>query len=163
VAVISCEPTKSLKVLNIPASVEYKGKKYTVTQVCAGDYVIDEYNWWGYTSELGFPRVYDTLVPLISDKNAKNSNITEVVFPSTIKRNVASLGNLTKLKKIVFKGTKAPALIAFSDQNYNTAIIYVPSKALTAYKKTTWRKGNYEEFVYYNVYSEKSKIKLKTY
>jgi hypothetical protein len=163
VTVISVEPSKSMKVLTIPSSVEYKGKKYLVTQICAGDYVIDEYSWYNYTPKSGFPRVYDTLVPLISDKNAKYCNITEVVMPSTIKRTVSNLGNLPNLKKIIFKGTTAPTLIALSDQNYKTATIYVPSKALAAFQKTTWRKGNYEEFVLYNGYSKESNIRLKTY
>lgn len=162
VTVISCNPAASVKVLNIPSSVEYNGKKYTVTQVCAGDYVIDEENWWAYTSEAGFPRRYDTVEPFISDKNAKGCNITKIVFPSTIKRTVSNLGHLTKLKKIVFKGTKAPALIAFSEQNYNTATVYMPAKALTAYKKAPWKwtEGEYE---YYGSYKKDSIIKLKSY
>jgi hypothetical protein len=163
VTIISSEPTKSQKVLAIPSSVDYKGKKYTVTQVSAGDYIIDELNWKAYTPKNGYPRIYDTLAPLISDKFAKASNITEVVYPSTIKRTVSSLGNLPKLKKIVFKGMKAPSLLAFSDQNYKSATIYVPKKALAAYKKTTWRKGGYEEYVIYHVYTEKSQIRLVTY
>lgn len=166
VTVISCKPAKTMKVLTIPASVVYKGKKYTVTQVCAGDYVIDEYNWqntsYSQLFKSGYLRENDTTVPLISEEDAKGSNITEVIFPSTIKRTTSSLGNLTKLTKIIFKGTTAPSLIALSEQNYNMAALYVPAKALTAYKKTNW-KWSSNGVKYSGSYSKKSIINLKTY
>jgi hypothetical protein len=163
VTVISCKPTKSMKTLTIPSFVEYKGKKYTVTQVCAGDYVIDQYNWWTYTAKAGFPRLYDWEKPLISDTNAKGCNITEVVFPSTIKRTVANIGNLAKLKKLVYKGTKAPTCIAMSEQNIKNATVYVPAKALSAFKKTVWKWKVGENEYSANGYFKDSKIKLETY
>ena len=163
VTVISCKPTKSMKTLTIPSSVQYNGKKYSVTQVCAGDYIIDQYNWHAYTAKAGFPRLYDWEKPLISATNAKNCSITEVVFPSTIKRTVANIGNLTKMKKIVYKGTKAPICIAMSEQNIKKATVYVSAKGLSTYKKTVWKWKEGDNEISSNGYLKESKIKLITY
>lgn len=161
VTLISCQPAKSAKKLQIPSSVTYQGKTYQVTQICAGDYVVNSIDP-DYSLTKGYQRIYATEVPLIADQTAKSSNITEVIIPATVKRTTASLGNLPKLKKIVFKGTTAPSLIALSTQNYNNAVLYIPKKAYTTYQKTNW-KWKTDNAEYFSKYLKSSNIKLKAY
>ena len=164
VTIIGCSPKSSTTKLVFPSTVTYKKKKYTVTQIMAGDSIIDEDRVWDYTGKNGYPRTYDYQKPLIDSKTAKKSKIKEIVIPSTVKLQVSNFGELPKLKVIRFKGTKAPTMISMTKSVISKATIYVPKKAIGAYKKTTWQViKSSSEWERYQGWEKKSKYVIKTY
>lgn len=164
VTIIGCSPKSSTTKLVFPSTVTYNKKKYTVTQIMAGDSMMDESRVFEYTGKNGYPRTYDYQAPLIAAKTAKKSNITEIVIPATVKLQVSNLGELPKLKIIRFKGTTVPTFISMTKSVLSNATVYIPKKAITAYKKTTWQVIlSDSEWRTYTGWEKKSKYVLKTY
>jgi hypothetical protein len=132
VTLCSIKPKSTTKQVNIPETITYNKKAYTVTGVIAD--------------------LENTGVPLISD-TYKNNNITEIIFPKTITGTVGYLGFMKNIKSITFKGTKAPdnirdwyadgGLLAFQ------AVIKVPAKCYASYNSALWTSGDYD--AYYTV------------
>jgi hypothetical protein len=129
VALSQVKPGSSTKTLNIPETIKYKNKTYTVTEATA-----DPDN---------------TGVPLISNKY-KDNHITKVVFPKTITGTIGYLGKMNNIKTIQFKGTTAPKEIR--DWNGDgglltyQAIIYVPKNAVKAYTSALWIYNDYNSY-----------------
>lgn len=163
VTIIDCTPKKSTTTLTFPSTVKYNKKTYTVTQVMAGKSIIDRDQHYLYTAKKGYKRTYDYETPLIKDSIAANLKITKVVYPSSISMQVSNLGNLKSLKKIVFKGSKAPSLISLPENTFKKAKIYVPKKYLSSYKNTSWRYGSNTEYTYYHKWNKGSIIRFITY
>ena len=129
VALSQVKPTSTTKTLNIPETIKYDNKTYTVTEVTANP--------------------DNTGIPLISDKY-KDNQITKIVFPKTITGTIGYLGKMNNIKTIQFKGTTAPKEIR--DWNGDgglltyQAVIYVPKNTVKAYTSALWIYNDYNSY-----------------
>lgn len=161
VTIIDCKPNSTMKKLIIPSTVTYKNKKYTVTQIVAGDSIITDK--WLYTGEKGYSRTYDYAEPLIKNDIAKKLKVDEIVIPATVTLHVSYFGNLPKLKIIRFKGTKAPKSISTSYKMVKQVTFYIPKKSYANYKKMTYQIKDLEHGTTYTGWEKASGFQLKMY
>ncbi len=121
VSLCRIKPTSTTKKLNIPETITYNKKTYTVTGVLAD------------------PK--DSSKPIIEAKD-KNNKIETITFPKTITGTVGYLGDLKAIKSITFKGKTAPTEIAhwYADGGLLAfqATIYVPKGTVAAYTSALW-------------------------
>lgn len=162
VTLIGCKPKKNTTAITIPSTVTYKKVKYTVTKVCAGKSIIDNDHQWDYTNKNGYVRTYDYDAPLIKDSVAKVCKVTQITVPSTVTTIVSNFGNLTKLKKVIFNGKKAPKTIALSVYNLQKATLYVPRYYIKNYKNTEYRYSTESVKYYFKRWDESCLAKIKS-
>lgn len=129
--VTKISPSASDKVIKIPETVTFLGKKYTVTAAIA--------------SEENSER------PLIGGSHEQDNKIETIVFPKTITGTVGYLGRADHLKTIEFLGEQAPEAVCgwMDDGGFlaSSTVILVPGKALEEYRSAIWY-GEYDEELY---------------
>lgn len=140
VTVSKINPNVSTKVVRIPETITFQGKRYTVTAA-----VFNEDN---------------PDLPLINGTHAQDNRIETIVFPKTITGTVGYLGVMNEIKTIEFKGSVAPKKVTgwMIDGGLlaSQAVIRVPKKSIAEYKSAIWY-GEYDE----DQYGEKLEYRIE--